>query len=143
MAEFDRGDDGLAVRGSLDGDSEGKLRRHLQVLLSGDAETVTVNLSKVDSISSICVGSLVAFWIDLRPSGRRMKVAPSPAVRKVLDMTGLSGVFAKAASVRKPPPAEEKPASKHADFDDDAADDEDGPVDGGGSDDGDSGGGDG
>ncbi|MHC4250206.1 MAG: STAS domain-containing protein [Planctomycetota bacterium] len=147
MAEFDRGDDGLAVRGSLDGDSEGKLRRHLQVLLGGDAETVSINLSKVDSISSICVGSLVAFWIDLRPSGRRMKVAPSPAVRKVLDMTGLSGVFAKAASVRKPPPAEEKPASKHADFDDGnadgEADGEDGPVDGGGPDDGDSGGGDG
>ena len=118
MAEFDRDDDGLSVTGSLDGDSVGKLRRHLQVLLGGDAETVTIDLSKVDFVSSTCVGSLVAFWIDLRPSGRRMKVAPSPAVRKVLDMTGLSGVFAKAASAKKPPPAAEKPASKHADFDD-------------------------
>ena len=134
MAEFDRGDDGLSVTGSLDGKAESKLRRHLQVLLSGDAETVTINLSKVDFISSICVGSLVAFWVDLRPSGRRMKIAPSPAVRKVLDMTGLSGVFAKAASARKPKAPAKKPASKHAGFDDGDA------GDGAAADDGDSGG---
>jgi len=124
MAEFDRGDDGLVVTGSLDGDSESKLRRHLQVLLSSEAETVTIDLSKVDFISSVCVGSLVAFWVDLRPAGRRMKIAPSPAVRKVLDMTGLSGVFAKAATARRPAP--KRPSSKHAEFDEDEADKSDG-----------------
>ena len=116
MAEFDRSDDGLVVKGSLDNDSEGKLRRHLEVLLGGEAKKVTIDLSKVDYISSVCVGSLVAFWVDLRPAGRLVKIAPSPAVRKVLDMTGLSGVFAKAASPRKAKP--KKKASTHADFDD-------------------------
>jgi len=114
MAEYDRSDEGLVVTGALDGDSESKLRRHLQVLLGGEAETVTIDLSKVDFISSACVGSLVAFWVDLRPAGRRMKIAPSTTVRKVLDMTGLSGVFARAASARKP----KKPSSKHASFED-------------------------
>ena len=120
MAEFDRGDDGLVVTGSLDGDSESKLRRHLQVLLNGESEIVTIDLSKVDFISSVCVGSLVAFWVDLRPMGRRMKIAPSTAVRKVLDMTGLSGVFARAASAHRPAP--KKPSSKHASFDEDESD---------------------
>jgi len=124
MAEFDRSDEGLVVTGSLDGDSESKLRRHLQVLLDGESDPVTIDLSKVDFISSVCVGSLVAFWVDLRPAGRRMKIAPSTTVRKVLDMTGLSGVFARAASARKPPP--KKPSSKHASFDGDEADKPDG-----------------
>ncbi len=130
MAEFDRADDELTVIGALDGESESKLRRHLRVLLDCEAETVTIDLTKVKSISSICIGSLVAFWIDLRPSGRRMKVAPSPAVRKILDMTGLSGVFAKAASAR--PPEEKKPASIHASFDDDESSNGDSSEDGGG-----------
>ena len=101
MAEFDRRDDGLTVTGPLDAESESKLRRHLNVLLGEEAETVAIDLSKVNSISSVCVGQLVAFWIDLRPAGRRMKLVPSPAVRKVLDMTGLTGVFARAASERR------------------------------------------
>ncbi len=129
MAEFERSDDGLVVTGPLDTDAATKLGRHLQVLLEGDAEVLTVDLSKVKYISSICVGSLVAFWVDLRPAGRRMKVAPSPAVRKVFDLVGLSSVFAKAASVRKPPPAAEKQSSKHADFDDDASAGGDAPAD--------------
>jgi anti-anti-sigma factor len=119
MVEFDRTEGRLVVAGSLDGDAEAKLRRHLQVLLDADADTVTLDLSKVDFISSVCVGALVAFWIDLRPKGRRMKVAPSAAVRKVLDMTGLSSVFAKAASARKSQP-EAAPSSKRAEFDEDA-----------------------
>ena len=125
MAEFDRSDEVLVVTGSLDGDSESKLRRHLQVLLGGESDPVTIDLSKVDFISSVCVGSLVAFWVDLRPAGRRMKIAPSAAVRKVLDMTGLSGVFARAASARKPKKPK-KPSSKHANFDEDEADKSDG-----------------
>ena len=116
MADFDRSDDGLAVTGTLDGDSEEKLRRHLDVLLKGSADTVQIDFSRVDFISSSCVGSLVAFWIDLRPSGRKMKLAPSTSVRKILDLTGLSGVFANAANNRKPDPEEEKPVSRHAGF---------------------------
>jgi anti-anti-sigma factor len=129
MAEFERSDDGLVVEGPLDIEAAPKLGRHLKVLLDSDAEVLTLDLSKVKYISSICVGSLVAFWVDLRPAGRRMKVAPSPAVRKVFDMVGLSGVFAKAASVRKPPPAPEKPTAKHADFDDDESAGGDAPAD--------------
>ena len=129
MAELERNDDGLVVEGPLDIEAAPKLGRHLKVLLEGDAEVLTLDLSKVKYISSVCVGSLVAFWVDLRPAGRRMKVAPSPAVRKVFDMVGLSSVFAKAASVRKPAPEAEKPASKHADFDDAESSGGDAPSD--------------
>lgn len=129
MAEFERSDEGLVVTGPLDVEAEAKFRRHLRVLLDSDAEALTLDLSKVKYISSICVGSLVSFWIDLRPKGRRMKIVPSPIVRKVLDMVGLSGVFAKAASVRKAPPAEES-SSKRAHFDDDSAGDGDSKAEG-------------
>jgi len=93
MAEFQLTNDRLIVRGILDSDGELQLRKGLQQLLASGAAAVTVDLSKVESINSICVGSLVAAWIDFRSAGKRAALVASPAVRKVLDLTGLSNVF--------------------------------------------------
>jgi anti-anti-sigma factor len=97
MAEFRTVGERLTIVGSLDGSAQAELRSHCQELLDSDAETVELDLARVDQISSVCIGSIVAFWVDLRPAGRRLRIVPSPAVKKVLEMTGLAAVFAKAA----------------------------------------------
>ena len=101
MAEFKIVGDRLTVVGPLDGSAQAELRSHCRKLLDGGAETVELDLSGVEHIASVCIGSIVAFWIDLRPAGIRLKIIPSPAVKRVLELTGLAGVFARAA---RPPP---------------------------------------
>jgi anti-anti-sigma factor len=94
MAEFDLSGDRLAVNGVLDSNAEGQLRSSFRKLLESDAEVVTVDLSEVKMITSVCIGALVVLWIDLGSAGRRGRLVTSPAVKKVLDMTGLTGVLA-------------------------------------------------
>ncbi len=101
MAEFKIIGDRLTIVGPLDGPAQAELRSHCRQLLEGGAETVELDLSGVEHIASVCIGSIVAFWVDLRPAGIRLKIIPSPAVKKVLELTGLTGVFARAA---RPPP---------------------------------------
>ena len=93
MASFSFSGDRLTASGILDADAQDQLSINCEKLLAGDAEAVTVDLSEVDVITSVCVGTLVALWIDLRSAGRRVKLKASPGVRKVLDMTGLTAVL--------------------------------------------------
>ena len=93
MASFNLSGDRLTASGILDADAQDQLRCNCEKLLAGDAEVVTVDLSEVDVITSVCVGTLVALWIDLRSAGRRAKLKASPGVRKVLEMTGLIPVL--------------------------------------------------
>ena len=93
MASFNLSGDRLTASGILDADAQNQLSCSCEGLLAGDAEVVTVDLSEVDVITSVCVGTLVALWIDLRSAGRRGKLETSPGVRKVLDMTGLIPVL--------------------------------------------------
>ena len=109
MAEFKTIGDRLTIAGPLDASAEPELRSHCRKLLDSGAETVELDLSRVEEIASACVGSIVAFWIHLRPAGIRLKITPSPAVKRVLELTGLAGVFARAA---RPPPPE--PAAREA-----------------------------
>ena len=81
------------VSGDLDPDAEAGLREGLCRLFDSGAEVVTLDLSGVNTISSICVGALVVLWVDLCSDGRRARLIPSPPVKKVLDMTGLSKVL--------------------------------------------------
>lgn len=105
MAEFKTVGDRLTVTGRLDASAEPELTSHGRKLLEGGAETVELDLSRVEQIASVCIGSIVALWIDLRPAGIRLKIIPSPAVKRVLELTGLAGVFARAARPRPPEPA--------------------------------------
>ena len=90
MARFDLSADQLAVTGDLDSDAEVGFKGALQKLFESGAEVVTVNLSEVTAISSVCVGALVVLWVDLCSDRRRVRLVASPPVKKVLDMTGLS-----------------------------------------------------
>ena len=93
MASFNLTGGRLTASGILDADAQDQLKHNCEKLLAGDAEVVTVDLSKVDVITSVCVGTLVALWIDLGSAGRRAKLKTSPGVRKVLEMTGLTPVL--------------------------------------------------
>lgn len=94
MAGSDLSGDRLTVSGTLDSNTEGQLKDAFRKLLDGDAEVVMIDLSEVKMITSVCIGALVVLWIDLGSAGRRGKLVPSPSVKKVLDMTGLTSVLA-------------------------------------------------
>ena len=93
MARFEVSRDRLTVSGVLDSGAEAQLRQGFEDLVAGGAEVVTVDFSGVEMVSSVCVGSLVVLWIDLRAAGRRGELIPSPAVKRILDMTGLAAVL--------------------------------------------------
>ena len=83
----------LQVGGRLEDRDEGELRRSCLDLFLTGADVVTVDMSGVERICSRCVGTLVTLWIDLSAVGRGLELATSPAVKRVLDMSGLSSVL--------------------------------------------------
>ena len=104
MARFELTGDRLKITGILDTSAEVQLRDGLQKLLDSGAEVVTVDLSEVKMITSVCIGALVVLWIDLCEAGRRGKLLTSPSVKKVLDMTGLTTVLMDTAGLAPPGP---------------------------------------
>ncbi len=104
MAGFELSEGRLTLSGVLDSDAEGQLRDALRRLLDGGAQVVTVDLSRVEMITSVCVGALVVLWIDLCAAGRQVQFATSPAVKKVLDTTGLTNVLMGDAGGERPEP---------------------------------------
>ncbi len=101
MAEFKLSGSRLVIRGDLDHDFEAEMRDCCRELVEGDSDAVTVDLSKVGSVTSGCIGVLVGLWVDLRDAGRRGKIVPSPSVVRVLELTGLAGVLLRPPSGRK------------------------------------------
>ena len=94
MAKFALDDGCLKVSGQLDNDASEQLRSWCAELCMRQLESVEVDLSKVDMIVSDCVAALVTLWIDMCAAGRQMKVVVSPEVKRVLDIAGLTEVFA-------------------------------------------------
>lgn len=94
MASFEIDAEVLTVAGKLRSEDEEGLKEKCASLLLSGSEVVKLDLSGVDYIVSGCIGVLVVLWIDLCAAKRRMELVTSPEVKKVLDMAGLSGVFA-------------------------------------------------
>jgi len=90
MIEIEVAGGRLTVRGVLDDKAEAGFRDGLRRLLRSDPSAVTVDLVGVEAITSVCVGALVAMWVDLREAGGTLTLRASPAVKKTLDMTGLT-----------------------------------------------------
>jgi len=95
MASFESTGTCLKVSGILDGEAEVPLRAQLQKLIESGEKSLELDLSDVESITSICIGALVAFWIDLSEAGGKLKFSSSEQVKRVLDMTGLTSVLMK------------------------------------------------
>ncbi len=83
----------LTASGVLDGEAELELRNRFRELFDCGAALVTVDLSGVEVIASVCIGALLVLWMDLRSAGRSAKLIPSPPVKEVLDLTGLASVL--------------------------------------------------
>jgi len=96
----------LNVDGSLDADTEGELKDACATLLGATESTITLDLTKVNHINSVSIGILVALLMDLRAANKRAVLQPSARLKRILDMTGLTETFARAAK------AIEKPRSK-------------------------------
>ncbi len=107
MAELRLSGSRLIVRGDLDEDAEFEMRDRCRELLAGGSGPVTVDLSKAGAMSSMCIGTLVALWIDLREAGRSGKIVPSPSVMRMLEMTGLDAVLLRRPAAGKSPEADE------------------------------------
>ncbi len=93
MAEFELTGERLRVSGRLDLRQEPELRQGCLDLLMTNADVVTVDLSDVGQICSRCVGTLATLWIDLFAADRELELAVSPAVKRVLDLAGVSALF--------------------------------------------------
>ncbi len=91
-AWFDGGTYRLALAGELDLTNAGTFTAELQRSERTEAETVIVDMSRLEFIDSTGVAVLVAAWRRAEADARSLMIAPSTAasVRRVLDLTGLT-----------------------------------------------------
>ena len=113
MATFDLRGDTLVVGGSLDPDTERDFKDACASLPTLEGDSVTIDLTEVTAINSVSIGHLVALCMDLGEAGKRAILKPSRIVMRILDMTGLTETFAKAA---RPLPSTPRVRSKKAQF---------------------------
>lgn len=81
--------------GELDMSTASMLREHLLGLAADGGAQVTVDLSELAFVDSTGLSVLITGLKRLRQQGGDMALrAPSPATRRVLEITGLTEVFA-------------------------------------------------
>jgi anti-sigma B factor antagonist len=85
----------MSVQGEIDLYTVPRLQRELSnVLASGESVRLIVDLSGVDFCDSTGVNVLLAAHRQAREKGGDLELAaPRPAVRKILQVTGLETVF--------------------------------------------------
>ncbi len=85
----------MSVHGEIDLYTVPRLQRELASVLSGnEAVRLVVDLSGVDFCDSTGVNVLLAAHRQVREQGGDLELAaPRPAVRKILQVTGLETVF--------------------------------------------------
>jgi len=84
----------LTVRGNLDVDSGTVLTTALDQVLSRPVPRVVVDLSGVEFCDSTGMNVLLSCLRRVRERGGELEIAsPKPAVRKILQVTGLDSVF--------------------------------------------------
>lgn len=90
----------LAVGGEIDVYSAPELREKLLELSHADHTTAVVDLSDVSFVDSTGLGVLVSGLKRFREAGGDLRlVVTQPQILKVLEITGLSTVFAVRATV--------------------------------------------
>jgi len=93
LTDFDLNGNRLTVKGKLGQECESDLKRALSDLLLTDNAVVELDLRQVDGITSMCIGAVVAAWIDLHACERKLQVIPSAYVLRILDMAGITQAF--------------------------------------------------
>ena len=85
----------VRLRGELDMSTAPQLREQLQRLPDDEAPRVTVDLSDLAFVDSTGLSVLITGLKHLRAHGGDMSLrAPNPGTRRVLEITGLTEVFA-------------------------------------------------
>ena len=85
----------LRLLGELDMSTADQLRTELSRVTSGGARHVTVDMSDLVFIDSTGLSVLITGLKRLRQGGGDLALrAPNPSTRKVLEITGLTEVFA-------------------------------------------------
>ncbi len=85
---------GLRVRGELDAGSSWVLRDQLDPLPQGDGGGVVVDMAGVSFVDSSGLRVLIDAHLRAERHGRSLVlVEPSPAVRRLLEISGLEGVL--------------------------------------------------
>jgi anti-sigma B factor antagonist len=83
------------LRGELDMSTAPQLRDELLRLAGDEASTVTVDLSGLAFVDSTGLSVLITALKRLRQQGGDMALrSPTPGTRRVLEITGLTEVFA-------------------------------------------------
>jgi len=84
----------LTVAGELDLDSAPRLRRRLQETMAAGRVHMVVDLAALSFIDSTGISVLVEVHKDAcRRGGGLVVRSPSPAVRRLLEVTGLLAMF--------------------------------------------------
>lgn len=84
----------VSISGEVDVATAPILRDRLQELAAGGASTVVVDLHQMTFLDSTGLGVLVGALKRCREGGGELRlVAPQPRILKLLDITGLMGVF--------------------------------------------------
>jgi anti-sigma B factor antagonist len=84
----------MSVQGEIDLYTVPRLQRELAGVLAGGPVRLIVDLSGVDFCDSTGVNVLLAAHKQARDAGGDVELAaPRPAVRKILQVTGLEAVF--------------------------------------------------
>ncbi len=85
----------VRLLGELDMATAGRLREELGRLATNGARLVTVDMSDLAFIDSTGLSVLISAVKRLRQQGGDMALrSPTPGTRKVLEITGLTEVFA-------------------------------------------------
>lgn len=82
----------LKVAGELDISERKKFLEGLNELTASETSKVVIDLSKINSMSSLFIGSLVDFGAKVTENGKAAAVMVKPAVAKVCGMIGLDKV---------------------------------------------------
>jgi len=91
MLEIKWNEDGqLQLAGRLDASQEARVRDELNRI----AESVVVDFSKLDYISSAGLGVLLSTHLRLSKEGKRLTLrSVNPHIRNILDLSGLAKLF--------------------------------------------------
>jgi anti-sigma B factor antagonist len=84
----------VTVSGRVDSSTAGELGRKLNDQLDSGSINLVVDLEKVDYMSSAGLRELVAALKRAKKDGGDLRLArPSPRVKEVLDLAGLTTIF--------------------------------------------------
>ena len=84
----------VTAAGELDVNTAPELREQLARLISGGANNLSIDLSAVSFVDSTALSVLVSALKRLRQADGDLQLAsPTPSVRRVFEITGLTRLF--------------------------------------------------